>query len=55
MMLASSTKPLRDKEDQETPRRKMTVEREKCQTKNPKQEKREKAENKKKENFEIKL
>jgi hypothetical protein len=33
MMLASSTKPLRDKEDQETPRRKRIVEREKCQTK----------------------
>jgi hypothetical protein len=32
-MLASSTKPLKDKEDQETPRRKRIVERGKCQTK----------------------
>jgi hypothetical protein len=55
MMLASSIKPLRDKEDLETPRRKMTVESKKCQTKKTQNKKKEKAENKKKENFEIKL
>jgi hypothetical protein len=33
MTLASSIKPLRDKEDQETPRRKRTIERGKCKTK----------------------
>jgi len=32
-MLVSSTKPLRNKEDQQTPRRKRTIEREKCQRK----------------------
>jgi hypothetical protein len=41
MMLASSTKLLRDKEDQETPRRKRTVEREKCQTKKTQNKKKE--------------
>jgi hypothetical protein len=40
-MLASSTKPLRDKEDQETPRRNRTVERGKCQTKKTQNKKKE--------------
>jgi hypothetical protein len=41
-MLASSTKPLKDKEDQETPRRNRTIEREKFQTKRTQNKKKEK-------------
>jgi archaellin len=55
-MLASSTKPLRDKEDQETPRRKRIVEREKWKTEKTQNKKKiRKTKSKKKENFEIKF
>jgi hypothetical protein len=46
-MLVSSTKPLRDKEDQETPRRKRIIEREKIPNKKNKKQN-------ELENFEIK-
>jgi hypothetical protein len=46
MMLASSIKPLRNKEDQETARRKRTIEREKCQRKPKTRKKKKKIENK---------